>query len=146
MKMQWVMNLTVVMLMSMSLSAQVVSKDSLTSLKNQKESIELSKKINEQKIELAKLENEITGKTLEADQTAEKAKSAAEANVQAADNLTNDAQDKQLSKKAGKSAGTASRDAKKARKAADNLDGLKKNIDSLKSKIAEEEAKLAAMP
>ena len=146
MKMQWVMNLMAVMLMSLSLSAQDVSKDSLTSLKNQKESIELSKKINEQKIELAKLENEVTGKILEADQTSEKAKSAAEANVQAAGNLTGDAQDKQLSRKAAKSAGNAAHNAKKARKAADSLDGLKKDIDSLKSKIADNEAKLATMP
>lgn len=146
MKMQWVMSLMATMLMSVSLSAQVVSKDSLTSLKNQKEAIELSKKINEHKTELAKLENQVSVKTLEADQTAEKAKKSAEANVQAAGKLRDDAQDKQLSKKAGKSASSASHEAKKARKAAGNLEGLQKDIVSLKGKIADQEAKLAAMP
>ena len=43
------------MLISLSVSAQVVSKDSINMLKDQKQVIEVSKRLNERKLELAKL-------------------------------------------------------------------------------------------
>ena len=133
-------------LISMQLSAQVVSKDSINTLKEQKQALQISKDLNEQKIKLAKLENELTSKTQLVDKTAQQAQNAADKNDTAADRLAEDAQDKKKASKANNTAGHAQRDAKKARKAYDNLEHLNKEIESLKSKIADDEIKLAAIP
>lgn len=130
---------------TMPLTAQVVSKDSLNMLKEQKASIEVSKKLNERKTELAKLENELDGATREVEKTAEQAQRSADDNQKNAEKLGSDPQDKKLARRAGNSASGARKDAKRARKAADHLDDLKKDIESLRRKIAEDEAQLAKM-
>ena len=117
------------MLISLSISAQVVSKDSINNLKQQKDALEVSKKLNENKLELAKLENELEAKTREKEKTAEQAQKSADDNNKAAEKLANNAQDKSLSRKASKAASGARKDAKRARKASDDLDKLTKNID-----------------
>lgn len=145
MKNIWVMA-TLGVLMSMQLSAQVVSKDSIGSLKNQKEAIQISKDLNERKIKLAKLENELKDKSELVDKTAQKAQESADDNGTAAERLTNDAQDKKKANKANNAAGDAQRDSKKARKASNSLENLIEDIESLKSAIADDEKKLAAIP
>lgn len=145
MKNIWVMA-TLGVLMSMQLSAQVVSKDSIGSLKNQKEAIQISKDLNERKIKLAKLENELKDKSEMVDKTAQKAQESADDNGTAAERLTNDAQDKKKANKANNAAGDAQRDSKKARKASNSLENLIEDIASLKSAIADDEKKLAAIP
>ena len=134
------------LLMSMQVSAQVVSKDSISTLKLQKQAIRISKDLNERKIKLARLENEMTAITQLVDKTAQQAQVSADDNGTAADRLTTDALDKKKARKASNAAGDAQRDAKKARKAADNLESLSKDIESLKSAIADDERKLAAIP
>ena len=134
------------LLISIQVSAQVVSKDSISTLKEQKHALKISKDLNEQKIKLAKLENELTAKTQLVEKTAEQAQVSADKNGTAADRLTDDAQDKQKASKANNSARHAQRDAKKARKAYDDLENLNKDIESLKSKIADDEVKLAEIP
>ena len=134
------------LLMSMQVSAQVVSKDSISTLKLQKQAIRISKDLNERKIKLARLENEMTAITQLVDKTAQQAQVSADDNGKAADRLTTDALDKKKARKASNAAGDAQRDAKKARKAADNLESLSKDIESLKSAIADDERKLAAIP
>ena len=134
------------LLMSMQVSAQVVSKDSISTLKLQKQAIRISKDLNERKIKLARLENEMTAITQLVDKTAQQAQASADDNGTAADRLTTDALDKKKARKASNAAGDAQRDAKKARKAADNLESLSKDIESLKSAIADDERKLAAIP
>ncbi len=131
---------------TLSASAQVVSKDSINLLKNQKEALELSKKLNDRKLELAKLENELQSKTEEAAKTAEAAQRSVEQNRKAADRLSDDPQDKRAAKRASKSASSANRDAKKARRAADSLEKLKRNIEDLKKDISRDEEKLASLP
>lgn len=133
------------LLISLSASAQVVSKDSINMLKDQKQVLEVSKRLNDRKLELAKLENQIQEKTDEVAKTAEKAQKSADANKEAAEKLGSNPQDKSLARRASKSAGSAHRDAKKARRASDNLDKLKKNIESLRGKIADDESKLASL-
>ncbi|GGC14051.1 MULTISPECIES: porin family protein [Dyadobacter] len=128
-------------ILALPLAAQQVSKDSLDALKNQKQSIESSAKLNEQKIELAKLENELIEKTGAAEKKAVEAQKLADENQALAGRLKDDPQNKKLSNQASKSARTAERGAKSARKAADQAEELKKDIESLKSKIAEEETK-----
>jgi hypothetical protein len=134
------------LLISVQLSAQVVSKDSISTLKEQQHALKISKDLNEQKIKLAKLENELTAITQLVEKTAEQAQVSADKNETAADRLTDDAQDKNKASKADNSARHAQRDARKARKAYDDLENLNKDIESLKSKITDDEIKLAAIP
>jgi len=123
-----------------------VSGDSLHSLKQQKQSLELSKKINDNKLKLAKLENTLDKKTMEMESTTTGAQRAADDNAGAAAKLSNDSQDKKLAKQAETAADNAKKSAKRARVANDNLTNLKKDIETLKNKIADDEAKLAMNP
>jgi hypothetical protein len=145
MKNKWVI-VAVSALISMQLSAQVVSKDSLSNLKHQKEAIQIGKDLNEKKIKLAKLENEVTAENQLVNKTAQQAQASADDNGTAADRLTNDALDKKKARKANNAAGNAQRDAKKARKAAGHFDTLNKDIESLRAAIADDERKLASIP
>lgn len=123
-----------------------VSADSLNLLKQQKQSLELSSKINERKLQLAKLENSIADKMRSMEVTASDAQKAAADNAEAAAKLAGDAQDKKLAKKARKAAKHAESCAKKARNTSDDLSSLRKDIESLRKKITDDEAKLAANP
>ncbi len=123
-----------------------VSKDSLNTLKQQKEALQLSSKINSQKTQLAKLENQLEKKTREVETTTADAQKAAADNAEAAAKLNGDSQDKSLARKSENAGDAARKSAKRARAAADSLEDLKKDINSLKSKISDEEAKLAANP
>ena len=123
-----------------------VSSDSISSLKQQKQSLELSARINERKIQLAKLENTLDKKTHEAESATAAARRAADDNAEAASKLAGDSQDKSLARKAEKAGDAAKKSAKHARIAADNLAELKKDIESLKGKISDDEAKLATNP
>lgn len=127
------------------LTAQVVSKDSLSNLKEQKQMLEISKRVNENKMQLAKLENEREEKMMEVSQTSENAQKSADANKQAADKLSDESQDRKLARRASNSAGSAKSDAKKARKAGYNLEKLDKDINSLRTSIQEDEKKMAEM-
>jgi chromosome segregation ATPase len=123
-----------------------VSSDSISILKQQKQSLELSSRINDRKMQLAKLENSVDKKTKDVEYTTAEAQRAADENKEAAAKLSNDSQDKRSAKQARKAAGNAEHKAKAARKAADDLADLNKDIESLKSKIADDEAKLAVNP
>jgi len=136
---------TILVLFSVGAFAQVTS-DSLNTLKQQKQSLEVSARINDRKIQLAKLENSLDKKSREVESTALDAQKAADENTKAAGKLSGDPQDKTLAKKARKAANAAERSAKKARNASDDLAGLKKDIESMKNKIAEDESKLGGMP
>jgi type IV secretory pathway VirJ component len=146
MKNKWLMVVLGIMLISLKLSAQVVSKDSIGTLKHQKQALQISKDLNQRKIKLEKLENELTAKNQAVDKTALQAQTSADDNGTAAERLTGDAQDKKKARKASNAASDAQRDAKKARKAADSLEGLVKDIESLKTTISDDERKLADIP
>ena len=66
-------------LLAFPLTAQVVSKDSLSNLREQKQMLEISKRLNENKMQLAKLENEREEKMMEVSQTSENAQKSADA-------------------------------------------------------------------
>lgn len=132
-------------LLAFPLTAQVVSKDSLSNLKEQKQMLEISKRVNENKMQLAKLENEREEKVMEVSQTSENAQKSADANKQAADKLGDESQDRKLARRASNSAGSAKSDAKKARKAGYSLEKLDKDINSLRISIQEDEKKMADM-
>jgi len=139
------MSSAIFLLVSFMAAAQV-SGDSLHALEQQKQSLELSKKINDNKLKLAKLENSLSNKTAEMESTATDAQRAADDNTTAAAKLGEDPQNKKLARQAESSADDAKKNAKRARVAAENLANLKKDIQVLKSKIAEGEAKLANNP
>jgi hypothetical protein len=141
MKMHTVLYTYGIMLMAISATAQGVSKDSINMLNQQKESIEISKKLNEKRIELAKLENELTEKTKKANETAQEAQKAAGENEDLANRLRSDAQNKDLANQANKSAKQAEKSSKNARKAAEDVEDINKKIESLRKEIAEDEAK-----
>ncbi len=146
MNIKWLITGIAAIIMNFSLSAQVVSKDSINILKQQKEALKIGKKLNERKLELAKLENSVEKKSQNMQNTAQQAQTSANNNAEASNKLTGDAQDAKLASKASKTADNAKSDAKKARKASKNLDGLQNDIEDLKKKIAEDEAKLATLP
>jgi len=137
---------TTVVLLGSLLAISQVSKDSMQSLRQQKQSLELSTKINQQKTKLAKLENTLSVKTREMESSATSAQRSADDNASIAAQLSADPQDKKLARKAESAADDAKTNAKRGRVAASNLADLKKEIEALKGKIAEEEAKLAVNP
>lgn len=126
--------------------AQAVSSDSLKGLRQQKEAIELSKKINELKIKLAELENELIEKQQDLERSSREAVNAAEGNKKAADDLNEDPQNKKLSNRAGKSGRGAQKSSKSARIATTRVEKIQKDIVSLKNKIDKSESELASMP
>ncbi len=132
-------------MLALPLTAQVVSKDSISNLKEQKQMLEIGKRLNENKMELAKLENEREGKATAVSQTSENAQKSADANKEAADRLGDQSQDRKLARRANNSAGSARADAKRARKAGYSLEKLDTDISSLKASIEADEKKLADM-
>ncbi|WP_165940172.1 outer membrane beta-barrel protein [Dyadobacter psychrotolerans] len=128
------------------LFAQVVSKDSIQALEQQKDAIELSKDVNDKKTQLAKLQNDLEKKNKEAQESAAKAERSARENQTAAARLSSNAQDKKLADQAKNSARRAERDAKAARKAADNQKSTQEDIAKLQSEISEQESKIIAVP
>jgi hypothetical protein len=112
--------------------AQKVNTDSLKSVS----------KISADQLKLAKLQNQVEEKTKDKQETSEQAQKSANDNTEAANKLSSNPQDKGLARKADRSASSARSDAKKARKAADRLNDLNKDIQDLKEKIAKEQSKL----
>ena len=129
-------------LASFSAHAQEVSKDSINILKQEKQNLEISKRLNENKLKLAKLENTLQQKNDAVTSSASDAQKAAADNQETAQKLNNDSQDRKLAKRASKDAKHAQKAARAGRNAVDDLEDLQKDIQSLKKKIAEDEAKL----
>ncbi|MDQ6480562.1 hypothetical protein [Dyadobacter sp. LHD-138] len=125
--------------------SQVVSKDSINVLYARKEMLGIGKKLNECRLELARLENQLQEKTAQVNQTAETAQRSADENKEAAIALEKDSQDRKLARQAKRAARKAHRDAKKARKAEKRHKDLTGDIESLKNKVAEYEAQLATL-
>ena len=140
------MTLTLVSLLLFAgfISAQV-TKDSIAVLNNEKARLKIALNINENKLKLADLENEIAGRTDYMGKQNNESQRLADKNRDVANDLTTDPQDKEKAKKAGKSAKAAEHAAKDARKAADKLEGLTKDIDELKKKIRDDEQKLSIL-
>lgn len=135
-----------IMMVSVTVSAQVVSKDSISSLNQQKDALKISKRLNDNKLKLAKLQNEVPGKTADVQRTAEQAQKSAIENQTAANNLASSPQDKALARRADNAGSQAKKDARRARSAADDLQSLNKDIENLQKKIADDQQKLGIQP
>lgn len=129
-------------LFSFAVMAQVVSKDSMNTLKQHKEVLDLKRQLNDRKIKLAKLENSVEKETRDMKRAEENAQKSADDNSAIAEKLNTNSTDKKLSKKAKKAARQAKRSAKSARKATKSLEDLQKDIESLRKKITEDEKEL----
>lgn len=125
-----------------SLQAQEVSKDSIKTLKQEKKDLEISKRLNENKLELAKLQNSLREATDKVASTANEAQDAASDNQATAKKLNDDSQDKKLAKRARKDSRRAEKAAKAGRHASDDLADLQKDILRLQKKISEDESRL----
>jgi hypothetical protein len=99
-------------------------------------------KISDYKLKLAKLENNVDGSIKDKKDAEEKAQISANANIVAANNLSDHPEDKKLAKDASNKANDAKSDSRKGRKESDKLDKLRKDIREMKGKIANEQAKL----
>jgi|ERR1700734_2353432 hypothetical protein len=122
----------VTLFLTIDASAQKVNTDSL----------KLIAKISKDQLELGKLINTVEQKTKKKEDGAMAAQKSADDNATAANKLSNDPQNKKDARLADNSAGDARSNARKARKAADELDKVNKNIADLQGKIFKEQAEM----
>ena len=127
----------------LALCIQVSGQQHITGQQINTDSLKLISTISDNRLKLAKLQNMIDQKTQNKADAAEKAQMSANNNATAANNLSENPQDKQLARDAANKADDAKSDAKKGRKESARLDKLRKDIRDLKSKIADEEVKLS---
>ncbi|MCF2447667.1 outer membrane beta-barrel protein [Dyadobacter sp. CY345] len=125
---------------------QDADNQSVKELNEQKQNIEASKKLNEQKIQLAELENELAKKKEDAVKASTDAQQAANENKEFADKLRQNPKDKKLANQASKAARKAERSARSANKTNENQEQLTKDIASLREKISQSEAEVTAAP
>lgn len=125
---------------------QDADNQSVKELNEQKQNIEASKKLNEQKIQLAELENELAKKTEDTQKASAEAQQAANENKEYAEKLRQNPKDKKLANQASKAARKAERSARSANKTADNQEQLTKDIASLREKIAQSETEISSAP
>jgi len=139
----FVMTAMAVVIACVSVSAQS-AQSAQPAQKINTDSLSLVAKISADQLKLAKLQNTVEEKTRDKQDQATTAQQSADKNKTAADRLSDDPTDKTQARKADNAAGDAKSDSKKARKASDRLKNLNKDIDELKAKIAENQAKLNA--
>jgi len=107
------------------------------------DSLRLVAQISQDQLELGKLQNRVDQKTSNKQSAAADARNSASDNVNAAEKLNADPDNKKLASDANNKAGNAKSDARKSRKESGRLDDLNKAILDLKSKIAVEQSKLS---
>ncbi len=134
--------LVIFMTGTFSLQAQTVTSDSISTLKQEKKNLVISKRLNENKLKLAKLQNTIQEKTNDVSSTTKNAQNAAAENKETAQKLNDDSQDKRLARKSRKDAKNAQSAGRAGRNANDDLSDLQNDIEKLKKQIAKDEAKL----
>ncbi|MEO7768519.1 MAG: hypothetical protein ABIS01_13910 [Ferruginibacter sp.] len=137
--------MSAILLVSNIVFAQAVTPDSINVLKNDNKMLKIAISINEKKIELAKLQNQLSQKNSDVETTAKASQKAADNNQNSANILTNDDQDKDKANTAKKSARDAEKSSSKARNAQDKLTDLNKDIEKIKKEIDENEQKLISM-
>lgn len=116
----------------MSVTAQKINTDSLS----------LVSKISADQLKLGKLQNQLEQKTKNQQDASEQAQQSAKENSTAADKLNENPENKKLARKASNKASDAKSDSRNARKEANTLDKLKKDIQDLQKRIANNQAKL----
>ncbi|HEX6430317.1 MAG TPA: hypothetical protein VF008_21645 [Niastella sp.] len=128
----WLLTAMGLLFFCMSISAQIVNKDSLS----------LVSKISADQLKLGKLQNQVEQKTKDQQDASSDAQRSADRNSTAADRLSDDPENKKLARRANKRAGDARSDARSARKEGDRLDDLHKDIRNTKKRITDNQVKL----
>jgi hypothetical protein len=126
-------------------SAQAISADSVKALNNNNRMLRMAISINDQKIQLAKMQHQLSEQNYTVEKTAAASQKSAGKNEDAATSLNNDDQDKSKAKTARKSARTAERASSRARNAQDKMTDIGEDVQSLQKKIAAGEQELTAM-
>ena len=106
------------------------------------DSLAIVAKISEYQLQLGKLQNTIAKRTNDKQSDSLQAQQSANANATAANSLSANPQDKKNARDADNAASTAKGDSRRARKAADKLDDLNKDILELQIKISDQQTKL----
>lgn len=132
MKRLLLLTVALILMFSISSSAQTENTDSLS----------LVSKIDEDKSKLADLQTQLEERIKSKKEALAKAQKSADENAEAADKLSNDPRHKRLAKKADKAASEARKDAKAARKETDKVERLNKDIRTTKKRIAKNEKRL----
>ena len=145
MNVKWITLMSAILLISNIVLAQAVTSDSINSLNNDNKLLRIAISINDKKIELAKLQNQLSQKNYNVESAAKASQKAADNNQDAATILTNDDQDKGKANKAKKAARDAEKSSSKARNAQGKLTDLTKDIERLEKEIADSEQKLINM-
>lgn len=145
MNVKWITLMSAILLISNIVLAQAVTSDSINSLTNDNKLLRIAISINDKKIELAKLQNQLSQKNYNVESAAKASQKAADNNQDAATILTNDDQDKGKANKAKKAARDAEKSSSKARNAQGKLTDLTKDIERLEKEIADSEQKLINM-
>ena len=122
--------------MSGTLMMQVAVKGSGDAASELKRISVIIERLNKLQKELGKLEILFPGKSEAVALTAGAARKSVDASKEAAFRLRSNPDNKKLMAGFSKSTGVAFRDARKAKKAADDLEQLKKNIEIIKIKIS----------
>ncbi len=133
-------------LVSYTTFGQTISQDSIKLLKTQKAAIELSREINQNKLKLSELENRLNREISEKENAADNVQRHADDNEELAEKLSDDPNDKRLARKSHKKARKAKSASKQSRRAAKDVEDIRDRIESLRKRIAKDEAKLEAMP
>src|SRR4051812_43543652 len=107
MKLKCITLLSGLFMISSTTFAQTVSTDQINGIKNDTRMLRIAIAINDQKLELAKLQNQVSEKTEDVDKAAKASQSAADVNQNNATILNNDDLDKKKAHKARKSAQSA---------------------------------------
>lgn len=141
---KWIL-LVVAILIGNTASAQGVSADSIKTLNNNNKMLRMAISINEQKLQLAKLQNQLLQQSSDVAKTAAASQEAARKNETAAERLNKDDQDKRKAKEARRSARAAEINSSEARDAQDKLDRLTRDVQKLEKKIADNQEDLTKM-
>jgi hypothetical protein len=128
-----------------TVSAQAISQDSVKALNNNNKMLKMAISINEQKLQLAKLQSQLLQQNSDVERTALASQKSAGKNEDAATSLNNDDQDKSKAKTARKSARTAERASSRARNAQEKMTDLGDDTRKLEKNIAAAEQQLTAM-
>jgi hypothetical protein len=132
MKRSVLLTVAFILVVCISASAQTENKDSLS----------LVTKIEEDKTKLAGLQTQLEERLQAKGDAIARAQRSANVNSTAADKLSDDPKSKKLAKRADKSSSAARKDAKTARVETDRVEKLNKNIRSTKKRIAKNEKRL----
>lgn len=132
MKRSLLITTAILVVFSITTSAQELNKDSLS----------LVSKIEEDKAKLTELQTQLEERLKSKGEAIAKAQRSANVNATAADKLSDDPKNKRLARRADKSSSAARKDTKTARRETDRVEKLNKNIKTTRKRIEKNEKRL----